>query len=301
MTLDSQKLHVFLVVAKEKSFSKAAEILFRTQPAVSQSIRALEDELGERLFLRAGRTNVLTQAGRILKEHAEEAFAALDRGRMRIESLKELKEGELVISASDTTSYYVLPKVLSIFRRQYPGVEVRILNRPSPVSVEQVAAHESDIGIVTLPVSHPDLMAEPISTREDVAICAPNHPLAQRPGIKFEDLLSYPLILLDTGSNTRSFIDQRLGEMDVRPNISMEIGSIEVIKKLVQLDFGVSIVPRISVMEEARQGILHYMSVFDRSEWRKLGVIYPRKGLYSLAAQVFVKMLKKELSVNAAI
>lgn len=301
MILDSQKLHVFLVVAKEKSFSKAAEILFRTQPAVSQSIRALEDELGERLFLRAGRTNSLTQAGRILKEHAEEAFAALDRGRMRIESLKELKEGELVISASDTTSYYVLPEVLSIFRRQYPGVEVRILNRPSPVSVELVAAHKSDIGIVTLPVSHPDLMAEPISSREDVAICAPDHPLARRPGIKFEDLLIYPLILLDTGSNTRSFIDQRLGEMDVRPNISMEIGSIEVIKKLVQLDFGVSIVPRISVMEEARQGILHYMSVFDRSEWRNLGVIYPRKGLYSLAAQVFVKMLKKELSVNAAI
>ncbi|MEE9516267.1 MAG: LysR family transcriptional regulator, partial [Candidatus Adiutricales bacterium] len=76
MILDSQKLHVFLVVAKEKSFSKAGEILFRTQPAVSQSIRALEDELGERLFLREGRTNSLTQAGRILKEHAEEAFAA---------------------------------------------------------------------------------------------------------------------------------------------------------------------------------------------------------------------------------
>ena len=301
MILDSQKLHVFLAVAKEKSFSKAAEILFRTQPAVSQSIRALEDELGERLFLRGRRTNALTQAGRILKEHAEEAFAALDRGRMRIESLKELKEGELVISASDTTSYYVLPQALSIFRRQYPGVEVRILNRPSPVSVEQVAAHESDIGIVTLPVSHPDLMAEPISVREDVAICAPDHPLARRSRINFEDLLIYPLILLDTGSNTRSFIDQRLAEMNVRPNISMEIGSIEVIKKLVQLDFGVSIVPRISVMEEAGQGILHYMSVFDRSEWRKLGVIYPRKGLYSLAAQVFVKMLKKELSVNAAI
>jgi len=301
MVMDTQKLHVFLTVAKEKSFSKAAGILFRTQPAVSQAIRALEDELGEKLFLRLGRTNVLTQAGRILREHAEEAFDALERGRMRIKGLKELKEGELVISASDTTSYYILPRVLSLFREQYPGVEIRIRNRPSPVAVDQVAAHEADIGIVTLPISHPDLEAEPISDREDVAICASEHPLAQKPDVTFEDLLAYPLILLDTGSNTRSFIDQRLEEMKARPNIYMEIGNIQVIKKLVQLDFGVSVVPRISVMEEARQGILHFMSVFERSEWRKLGVIFPRKGLYSPAAQVFVKMLKSELSVTGAI
>ena len=299
--METQKLLVFLAVAKEKSFSKAAEILFRTQPAVSQAIRALEDELGETLFLRAGKTNILTPAGRILKECAEEAFDALERGRSRIESLKELKEGELAISASDTTSYYVLPNVLSLFRRQYPGVEVRILNRPSPVSVEQVAARESDIGIVTLPVNHPDIEAEPISGREDVAICAPNHPLSKKTNVRFEDLLAYPLILLDTGSNTRSFIDQRLREAGVRPDISMEIGSIEVIKKLVQLDFGVSIVPRIAVRDEARQGILHHMSVFRRSEWRELGVIYPKKGLYSPAAKVFVKMLKSELKVNGAI
>ncbi len=294
--METERLNTFLAVVREKNFSKAAEKLFRTQPAVSQSIKLLEEELGEPLFLRMGRTTTLTQAGKILLEHTTEAFDALEQGRLRIEALKELREGELIISASDTTSCFILPKALQEFRDRYPGVEVRILNRPSPEAARQVAARESDIGVVTLPIEHPKLASEPIVVREDVAICAPSHPLAERNRIRFIDLLPHPLILLDRGSNTRSFIDKKLGEIDQKPNIVMELGSIEVIKKLVQMDFGVSIVPRIAVQDEIEQNKLRTVQVFSKVECRRLGIIYPAKRTLPLAAQMFIKLLKGQLS-----
>ena len=229
-------------------------------------------------------------------EHVEEAFETLERGRLRIDALKELSEGELTISTSDTTAYYILPDVLQEFRDQYPGIDVRIHCRPSPVSAEQVLAHEADVGIVTLPIEHPKLASEPLIIREDVAICAPGHELTKRRIIAFRDLAEYPLLLLDRGSNTRAYIDHRLSEAGLTPKIAMELGSIEVIKKLVQLDFGVSIVPLIAIHDEVDQGTLKAIRIFRRAECRTLGIIHPAKGIFSIAAQIFVKMLKKRLS-----
>ncbi|MBI4766706.1 MAG: LysR family transcriptional regulator [Deltaproteobacteria bacterium] len=292
MIISTEQLNTFYAVALEKNFSRAAEKLFRTQPAVSQSIHSLEDQLGQPLFLRQGRTTTLTQAGQILLEHVEEVFETLERGRFRLETLKDLKGGRLTISTSDTTACYLLPEVLSAFRKGYPEVEVNIRCKPSPLVAEQVLSHEADIGIVTLPLEHPKLASEHLIIREDVAICSPDNPLRGRSRISFAELVHYPLLLLDRGSNTRSYIDQRLNETGLKPRITMELGSIEVVKRLVQLDFGVSIVPRISVREELERGTLAAMTIFKKKECRTLGMVYPAKGIFSPAAQVFVNMLK---------
>ena len=130
--MESERLAAFRAVARSLSFSRAAEQLHKTQPAISQSIRALENALGERLFLRLGRRTQLTLAGRILLEHVEESFAALERGRLRIEALGELREGELRIGASDTTACYVLPPVLQAYRERYPDKAVRFNGEPVP-------------------------------------------------------------------------------------------------------------------------------------------------------------------------
>ena len=289
-------MEAFRAVAESQSFTKASEKLFRTQPAVSQAVRSLEEDVGEKLFIRHGRTSSLTQAGQILLEHVEEAFNVLERGRLRIDALKGLQEGELTISTSDTTAYYVLPDVLKEFREHYPGVDVRIHCRPSPISAEQIVAHEADMGIVTLPIEHPKIASESLILREDVAICAPGHALARRKSIMFRNLVDYPLVLLDRGSNTRTYIDQRIREAGLKPKIIMELGSIEVIKKLVQLDFGISVVPLIALHTEIEQGTLQAIRVFKKVECRTLGVIYPAKGLFSHAAQVFVEMLKRHLA-----
>lgn len=296
MIISVEQLYAFRAVAETRSFTRAAEKLFRTQPAISQAIRSLEGEVGEKLFTRHGRKSTLTQAGHIFLEHVEEAFDALERGILRIDALKELQEGSLTISTSDTTAYYILPDVLLNFRKRYPGVDLRIHCRPSPISAEQVVSKEADIGIVTLPVKEPRLISEPLILREDVVICAPGHDLAERKKVSFHTLTEYPLLLLDRGSNTRNYIDRRFQEVGLSPKITMELGSIEVIKKLVQLDFGVSIVPLIALHKELEHDLLRAIRIFRKAECRELGVIYPVKGISSLAARVFMEMLKGHLS-----
>jgi len=296
MLISVEQLTAFRAVAEEESFTKAAEKIFRTQPAISQAIRSLEEELGERLFTREGRKSSLTQAGRIFLEHVEEAFETLEQGKLRIDALKDLQEGELTISTSDTTAYYILPDVLKKFRDQYSGIDVRIHCKPSPISAEQVMNREADIGIVTLPIDNPKLASEPLILREDVAICAPGHELAKRKRIGFTELAQYPLLLLDRGSNTRTYINQRFGEAGIKPKVIMELGSIEVIKKLVQLKFGISIVPLISLHQEVEKGALKAMRIFKKSECRTLGIIYPAKGIHSLSARIFVDMLRNYLA-----
>jgi DNA-binding transcriptional LysR family regulator len=299
MDLDSARLRAFQAVARTGGFSRAAATLHRTQPAVSQAIRALEEDVGEALFLRLGRKVALTAAGEILLEQADEAFAALDVARDRLRALRDLESGELVIGTSDTNACYLLPPVLAAFRERHPGIEVRISNRPSPATEIQVLEREVDVGFVTLPVGIPQLRAEPLTVREDVAIFAPDHRLARRRRIRFVDLLGDPLLLLDHGSRTRSLIDEQLAAHPGEGRIAMELASIEVVKRLVALGFGVSVVPRISVEAEVAQGTLACASLFARADARSLGVVYPARVPLSRAASVFVALAREILDAGA--
>ncbi len=292
MQITFDQLTAFRTLAETKSFTKTADRLFRTQPAISQMIAALETGIGEKLFIRQGRTVILTQAGEILLEHSNEAFKIVEQGLFRIDALKELKHGKLTISTSDTTAYYILPEVLKKFRTRYPDIDVRIFCKPSPVSAAQVLAGDADIGIVTLPVENPKLVSETLVIREDVGICSTDHALSKRKKITFRDLAEYPMLLLDSGSNTRSYIDERYIREGIKPKIIMELGNIEVIKKLVQLEFGISIVPLISVQSEVKQNRLKVIHIFKNDECRRLGLIYQKKGIHSIAAREFSSMLK---------
>jgi DNA-binding transcriptional LysR family regulator len=298
MHLESDRLRVFVAVARAGGFSRAAARLHRTQPAVSQALRALEDEVGEALFLRMGRRVALTPAGVILLEHAEQSAAVLGRARERLQALGALESGELVIGTSDTNACYVLPPVLAAFRARYPGVELRLSNRPSPATERQVLEREVDVGFVTLPAASPRLVAEPLVTREDVAIFAPDHPLASRRRLRFEALLAHPLLVLDRGARSRKWIDERLSAAvsgSAEPRIAMELASIEVVKRLVALGFGVSVVPRIAVAAEVAAGSLACAALFPREEPRTLGVVLPRNAALSQAAAAFVALARELL------
>jgi DNA-binding transcriptional LysR family regulator len=298
MDLDSDRLRAFLEVARCGGFSRAAGRLHRTQPAISQAIRALEADVGEPLFLRLGRGVQLTAAGRVLREQAEQAFAALDVARERLEALRELEAGELVIGTSDTNACYVLPPVLAAFRRRHPRVELRISNRPSPATEQQVIAREVDLGFVTLPAQDRRLRAHPLVEREDVAILPPDHALAGRERVRLDVLAREPLVLLDRGSRTRSWIDERLAERggsDRAPRVAMELASIEVVKRMVALGFGVSVVPRIAVEAEIEAGVLAAVRLTPRAPVRMLGVVVPRQAPPSRAAAVFIDLARELL------
>jgi len=287
-----------MAVSRTASFSRAAEQLYKTQPAISQAIRGLEEELGQQLILREGRTAGLTEAGRILREHVRESFEWLQRARLKLEGLKALQEGSLTLSTSDTTASYILPPILKSFHDQYPGIDIHIQNHPSPQALRQVVERTADIGIVTLPVEHPKVHSEALTTRKDVAICSPRNPLAERKRVTLQKLLTHPFLMLTRESNTRRHFDSVVQQSDIQAPKMMEIGSIEVIKRLVSNDMGVSIVPLVAIQDELKMKRLHALDVFRTSQLRNLGAIYPKKGFLSLPASAFLDTLKNELKAS---
>ncbi len=296
MGLEAERLRVFRAVAREGSFSRAAARLHRTQPAISQAIRALEEEIGEALIVRLGRSNALTEAGRLLLQAAEDSARVLEEGLAQLEARRALLRGELVIGTSDTTACYLLPPVLARFRARHPAIELRIANRPSPRTAEQVRAREVDLGLVTLPLPVTrGLRVERLMEREDVAILPPDHALAHRRRLSPSDLLDHPLVLLDRGSQTRHLIDRALRDQGRPPHIAMELASIEVVKRMVTLGFGVSIVPAVAVEAEVGAGTLLARPILPRKAQRALGAVTVDRGSPSPAAAAFLAIAREML------
>lgn len=287
-----ERLSVFCAVAAECSFSRGARRIFRTQPAVSQSIAVLESRLGHRLFERRGRTIALTAAGQLLFEYSKQAFTALEIAQAQLEGLGTLKRGRLRISASVTTTRYLLIEALAKFRKQYPQVEISISNRTSPGVLRNVLEREVDLGFLTLPTKHPNLMIYNLCPREDVLICSPHHVFAGRKRMSLQDIADAPLLVLDRGSSTRTLIESEFKKARLTPKISMELASIEAIKEFVQLDFGISIVPRIAVEKEIRRKELVGIRIFKKSSTRFLALIHLTSNALSPAASEFMKIAK---------
>jgi DNA-binding transcriptional LysR family regulator len=296
MTLDTERLRTFVAVARARNFSRAAEELGKTQPSVSQAIAALEEELGHALLVREGRSTHLAPAGKLLLAHAEVIFAEMERACSALAGMSELGQGELVVGTSDTLAYYLLPPVFAAFRARYPGVELRLHNRPSPATAAQVAERSVDLGVVSLPLA-PDnrLVFEALCPHEDVVICPPGHPLARRRQARVEDLAEHPLLLLDRSTGARAALDAAFARAKVRPEVAMEMSSVEVLKRLCELGFGVSIVPALAVERERRARTLVPVRVPGLSAGRSVGLLTPAAGPLAPAAAAFAAMAREIL------
>lgn len=296
-----ERLRAFVAVAREGGFKKAALTMHKTQPAISQAVASLERELGQPLFVRAGRKTRLTAAGSILLEHAEEATASLDRGRSRLSALLGLEEGRLVIGTSDTTATHLLPPVLAAFRARHPAIELGLVNAPTPALAEAVGSREADLAIATLPLSR-DLerrlrvQSVALMDREDVLICAPTHALAGRKRVRIEELEGPPLLLLHRGTGSRSLLDAAFTRAGIEPTVAMEMGSVGVLARLVELDFGVSIVPRYAVEAHLDTGTLHAATLTPRTAHAQIGLVVPADGTPSPAAQAFIALCRERLT-----
>jgi DNA-binding transcriptional LysR family regulator len=303
--LHADRLRAFLAVAREGGFSRAARALGRTQSSLSQAVGALELELGENLFVRDGREVTLTEAGSILREHAERAFVEISRAREALLSLRKLTRGRLRVATSDTLATYVLPAAFASFRAQYPDVELRLDNRTSLAVAQQVATRQVDLGVLSLPL--PDelrLSGQPASERlrlealcvqEDIVICPPDHPLARKRSLSLSQLAGEPLVLLDRTTASRAMLDARLSALALRPKVVMEMSSVEVLKRLVELGFGLSVVPAFAAQRECAQGVLRALKLRDFPS-RQVGLATPTVGPLSHAARAFVDVLRRATS-----
>jgi len=302
MLLDSARLAAFAAVARAGGFSKAANELGKTQSSVSQAVLLLERELGQKLFDRDGHTPRLTDAGRALLPHATRILDEMAHAAAELSALSELGAGELVVGASDTLACYFLPPVFAAFRERYPEIELRIDNRPSPVIAERVSEREVDLGIVSLPLpAGLELSGRKLEERvdtvvlapqKDVAVCSPRHPLAKRRAVSVRDLARYSLLPLARGTSSRALLEAAFAAEKLPLRVAMTTTSVEVLKRLAELDFGVAIVPRIAVERELESGALRALELHGFGRERSVGALTPRAFPPTRAASAFLALAR---------
>jgi len=294
------RLRSLAALAREGGFSRAARALGRTQSSVSQAIALLEEDVGELLVVRDGRRIHLTDAGRVLADHAERVLAALAEARGALAALRDVTTGSLALGTSDTFAVHLLPPVLAAFRARHPGVELRLDNRPSPVIAARVAERALDVGVVSLPLpAAPRVELRAIAPLREVAIVPPDHPLARRRRVELEQVAAHPLVLLDRSTATRAFLDGAFAARRLTARVAMEMNSLEVIKRLVALGFGISIAPEFAVRGEVSRGELSAVPVTGLGP-RQVGVVLPSPGPASRAARAFVSLLESALRATSA-
>jgi DNA-binding transcriptional LysR family regulator len=287
--MDFEQLRTFLEVSRLKSFSRAAQKLLRTQPAISAQIRSLEEEVGARLFDRDGGKVTYTSAGRLFEPFAEYCIERQRHILLAVAEQERSPRGELSISANEATHLYVLPQVFAQFRRQYPRVMLSVVRAERLRTVESVVNREVDFGVVSLPVRDARLTVELIH-RDELALVAPRgHPLAGRGTVKIQEAAKFPLLLPAQGRR-REQLDELFRVKEIRPRVAMEVESSEMLKRYVSVGLGVGFLPRTNVAQEERAGSLSLLSLDGVRLARDLALVFRRDRQLSRAAQEFLEI-----------
>lgn len=290
--MDYDQLASFLEVAKLGSFSRAAEKIYRTQPAISAQVRLLEQECGEKLFDRSGKKVMLTPAGEILRRYAEKILGMQKEALQAIAELNQTPRGKLYIGANEATCLYVLPRTFARFKQLYPLVQISIYRNFSHKIMQKVQEGAVDLGIVTLPQPSNNMDVIPVF-RDEVQVVVPkNHPLAKNRSVSVEEMAQFPMILPKTG-HTRVVIDRLLRGHRDRLQISMELASVETQKKFVGAGLGVSLISRSYAQAEVAAGLLKLIPLAGEKLYRELGLIYRRDRYLSLPAKVFIDVVRE--------
>lgn len=256
-SLDNFRLIVFRTVAEQRSFRKAAEELYLTQPAVSLQVKALEEDIGVQLFDRTGAQITLTEAGKVLLGYSQQANALFVQAEQEIAALSGDHAGQLALGASTTIAQYVLPRLLGEYCREYPRVHPTLISGNTEQIVEAVEKQKIELGFIEGPARSREVKSEPFLEDELVLIASTAHEWAERASITVTDLCSAPLLMRERGSGTRRVIEMALERQGVKRNsmrIVMELDSTEAIKSAVEAGLGVGFVSRCAIAKDLRLG-----------------------------------------------
>lgn len=254
-----RRLQVFHTVARLLSFTKAAEELHMTQPAVTFQVRQLEEQFNTRLFDRTHNRISLTEAGRRVYECAEQIFELYAKMDNSVRELTGDVSGVLILGASTTIAEYMLPVLLGDFKDEYPDVAIRLKVANTDGIVSQVENNTIDLGVVEAPVNNKNLVVEECRTDHLVLIVPPGHELANEQVVPIGKICDYPFICREEGSGTREVMLESMHEVGLNPsdlNIAMELGSLEAIKGAVEAGMGISIISSATIQKELKLGTL---------------------------------------------
>jgi DNA-binding transcriptional LysR family regulator len=289
--VDLAELNVLLTVARERSFSRAAQKLFRTQPAVSIAIRKLEDEIGEPLFARGARSGQLTDAGRLLVGYAERILNLRDEIRRAVDDLRAGGRGELSLGVNESSIHALLP-VLARYRQMYPQVHLAVRRTFSRDIPGELLNYRLDLGVASFVPQEPQLAAIKIFRDELAFVVAPKHRLAKRGRAHLAELGQESFIAHIVESPFRQRVIQLFAKHHVPLRMSIDLPTIESIKRFVQMDIGVAIVPRMCVRWEIEQGLLVEVKVRELRMPRDLYLLYRRREQLSHSAKAMFDLLK---------
>jgi DNA-binding transcriptional LysR family regulator len=296
--MDFDQLHTFLEIVRLKSFSKAAQTCYRTQPAISAQVRQLEQELRADLFERFGSRISLTTAGRIFADYAEQMLDLRRRAQDAIAELDANPRGELVIAANEATCIYILPRVFAEFCQLFPAVQLQVDRSYASRVVEAVAENSADFGLTQLPVEEKRLQVVSIYHDEIRLIVPAGHPLADRQSVEPRDVVEFFLLLPKQGK-TRTRLNQWLEPVEDELKVSMELDSTEMMKHFVMARLGVSFLAVSNCKEEIAAGDLYAIQLAPEPMVRRLGLIYRKDKALSKAALGFIQVVLDNVSDGA--
>lgn len=288
--MDLDQLHTFLEIVRLKSFSKAAQTCYRTQPAISAQVRQLEQELNTTLFERLGTRIALTTAGKIFGEYAEQILELRRQAQDRINELERVPRGEITIAANEATCIYVLPLVFSEFKKRFPNVQLHVDRSYGSRVVGAVTDNLADFGITQLPVTEKKLQVVKIHSDEIKLLLPGHHPLASKQSVSCQELLGQPLLIPKSGT-TRARLNGWLEPVESEISISMELDSTEMIKHFVMANLGLSFLAASHCREEVKAGRLAVVSLAPEPMIRSLGLIYRKDKGLSKAALGFIQVI----------
>jgi len=291
--MDLGQLETFLVVAREKSFSRAAERLFRTQPAVSLALKRLEEELGETLLDRTTKGGTLTDAGTTLLPLAQRMLDLRQQIGDTFGALKGLQQGRLSIGANESVSEFLLPPLLLAYQQAHPAIRIQAYRQSSERIPHEVLERRLDVGFVSYDPMHPELVSEVILRDHMVLVAPPGHRLARRRTIGIEALGGETFVAHNALTPTRSAIIDLFSRCSTPLRITMELGSLSTIQDFVALGAGLAILPRMTVASAIAQGRLVEVSVRELQVEKLIRILTRREEALSHAAKAFLQQIRR--------
>lgn len=298
--MDLLQLEHFLAVVEEHSFTRASERVGRTQPAVSQSIKKLEEEIGTALFVRDVQDISLTEAGNVLAAHARRMLRSRDEAHRDIRALKTLKSGTVDIAAPETAAVYLLPAALREYVRRFPDVKVGIYRSALAEIPRQVMDREVHVGFVKEEPGFRELQCVEVHVDDMILVAAARHPLAGRPNVRVADLGRERFVVHHVCTWTEQKLSRLFEEHQTQRRVAAELWSFENVKSFVQAEVGLAIVPRITVRQELRSGTLVELPVSELSMRRRTLMVYRDHGHIADSALELIKIVRSFNWMNMA-
>ena len=296
--MDLGQIEAFVQVAQLRSFSKAADALFLTQPSVTARIQSLERDLGEALFERNGRGVRLTEMGTTFLPFARRALKALQEGRDALDGMRNLEIGTLKLGSALTVSTYVLPKILKRYCATYPGVEVTVHTGRSEQVLQMVLSDDVHCALERT-VHHPDIVTVPLYEDDLVLAASPEHRFAKTGTASIEEVGREPLILFDRGSSYNQLIQGVFRQHGIVPHTLMELDTIEATKKMVEEGLGIALLPKVSTEREFEQKSLVPVLVADAAmPRRQISLIFRKNRKHTRSVHAFLSLLSELYEVS---